>query len=615
MLLVDTYFDCVHWFVLLFHQDDFRRRWQSLYECPADRRAGQEAEIDSPDLGFIGTFLMVVAIGIEYLGTYRKQLLDELHVDYESLQSRIFTAIRSRFLDIVAWGSLESTQTCVLLGTYYLFHGDPASAWPVCGCALRTALALGLHRKQRPPEKVAGQALLEWRNYNEARKRCWWAIYEIETFCSMSYGYPHAITDAGWDVEPLDPSARSPSQSTMGTSPTSFEQPLLSEPSLLSYKYLMSKLSVIIQQVLVQLYRIGPATGMNEPSRLFSSPDIPVELVGELDRKLRDWKVEIPAPLQIYWTAPPDGCYTSSEELDRDVGASGPRFWSHVFQLQALTLNLAYENARILIHRPLLSARFKIAHGDAVGRDTGSSNEGPLSRSLQTCRDAALQTARFLSVPVMALAAETYAAAFIGIHTFTAGLTLCILFNTDPLSPRSYEVKLGLQRLIAIQQKLKAHSPLPAQSLEILKYLVRHAMEKEWSAMLNGPQLVISGASSDSHDHQGEITNPIQPIVGVSVPESEVPVLDDPHSTPAVMTRDISSALVDGPAGSDVYFNEGGQQHIQDSTLLQAITDVDRVIAGSYSSYLLEQEGPNASWWSLPDQLSFPEQAWIWRTD
>jgi len=33
-LLVDTYFDRVHWFMLLFHQDGFRQRWQLLYRQP-----------------------------------------------------------------------------------------------------------------------------------------------------------------------------------------------------------------------------------------------------------------------------------------------------------------------------------------------------------------------------------------------------------------------------------------------------------------------------------------------------------------------------------------------------------------------------------------------------
>jgi hypothetical protein len=29
--LVDNYFDRIHWFILVFHQDDFRKKFQDLY--------------------------------------------------------------------------------------------------------------------------------------------------------------------------------------------------------------------------------------------------------------------------------------------------------------------------------------------------------------------------------------------------------------------------------------------------------------------------------------------------------------------------------------------------------------------------------------------------------
>ncbi|KAL3440961.1 fungal-specific transcription factor domain-containing protein [Aspergillus insuetus] len=599
-LLVNTYFDCVHWFVLIFHQDDFRRRWQLLYERHPNRRPGYQENIEGQNLGFIGSFLMVLAIGIEYSGGYRKQLLEAMQVDYAGLKSKILKAIRSQLLDIVAWSSLESAQTCVLLGTYYLFHGDPGTAWPVCGCALRTALALGLHRKQQPPENVTEQALYAWRNQNEARKRCWWAIYEIETFCSMSYGYPHSIADTDWDVEPLDPSAKSQSPPSV-PSPASFEQPLLCDPTLLTYKYLMTKLSVITQQVLAQLYRIGPT----EPSECYPSPNTLMERVGDLNQRLVHWKEEIPALLNMHWTVPQESCYTSPEQLDRDVGASGPRFESHIFQLQALALHLAYENARILIHRPLLSIRFKSHTNLNNSAGLNSSSEGPLLHAVQICRDAALTTSRIIAAPVMSLAAETYAAAFIGIHTFTAGLTLCILFSTDPLSPQSHEIKLGLQRLMAVQQKLRVHSPLSSQGLEILKQLVRHAMEKEWGALLDGPQL----------GSQDQNMNSAQRATAYAMEPPPVPGNDFSHNMLAIPSCETFPAPVNGAATVEQDIPSDGQEYIPDPTLLQAIADVDRAINSSYPAEPPEQDSPNGFGWSLSDQQLFPEQAWIWSLD
>jgi hypothetical protein len=343
-------------------------------------------------------------------------------------------------------------------------------------------------------------------------------------------------------------------------SPASFEQPLLCETTLLTYKYLMSKLSVIIQQVLAQLYRIGST----EASESFPSPNMLLARVGGLNQKLRDWKNEIPVALNV---SSPGSSYASPEDLDRDVGASGPRFESHIYQLQALTLHLAYENARILIHRPLLSMRFK-SHTNLVNNAPPSTGtEGPLLDSLQICRDAALTTSRLILAPVMALAAETYAAAFIGIHTFTAALTLCILFSTDPLSPQSHEVKLGLQRLMAVQQKLRVHSPLSAQGLEILKQLVRHAVEKEWGALLDGSQLIS----------QGSVATPMQPTTPYATGPPPVPANDFSHDMPALT----GTAIVERDIPSH------GQEYIPDPTLLQAIADVDRGKCDSVQCSLL----------------------------
>lgn len=280
----------------------------------------------------------------------------------------------------------------------------------------------------------------------------------------MPYRYPYAIDDGDWDVGPLDPSAKS--QSAVVQSPLSFHGPLQCEPSLWSYKYFMSKLSVIIKEALAMLYRLGPVSVNHGISETRPSPGHLIEKVTLTDQKLHEWKAEIPVPLQVDWTAPPAMCYASPEELDNNVGATGPQFESHVFQLQGLTLHLAYDNARILVHRPFLSFRLKAGSTGTTSEKTANIS---FRWSMQICRDAALSTSRCISVPVVEFIADTYAAAFVGIHTFTAGLTLGILGNIDPLSAQSHEPMLGLQRLMAIQRKLKDRSPLPAQGLEILQ--------------------------------------------------------------------------------------------------------------------------------------------------
>ncbi|KAK9233963.1 fungal-specific transcription factor domain-containing protein [Lipomyces kononenkoae] len=604
-LLVDTYFDRVHWFMLIFHQDEFRRRWQKLYRPPSNL-----TEVKYHDIGFISTFLMVITIGLQYTGVHRRRLLTGHNVDHEKLKERILSAIRAKLLDIVALGSLEAVQTCVLLGTYYLFHGSPGLAWPVCGCGLRIAQALNLHRKL-PRDESGSLHAISLRNQNETRKRCWWAIYEIETFCSMSYGYPHSIKDADCDVEPLDPSAKS----QFVQSPTSFNEPLQCDTTLLSYKYFMSKLSVLTKAALAELYCIGPVSGASpgSPASAMSGLHRKVQKVADFDVKLRQWQAEIPSKLQPQSGARVEVSYSSLDELDRDTGASGPRFESHIFQLQALTLKLAYENARILVHRPLLSYKLVAKSGDqTTSLSTGLScdHPDPFRLSLQVCRDAALSTSELVSIPVAELISDTYAAAFVGIHTFTAAVTLAILSSIEPLSPQSHEVKSGLHRLMIMQTRLKDRSALAAQSLEILQRLTRHVMEKELSAMLDVSRPMklsnpVAGVSADGP--------------GVSHVTDRLHIAQQPVAEPNIEGVANLQPAVESGDTADIINGSLSFQYVADPALSQSNYDFDQAISTQMPPFRpeLEQTPMSSSLVWLPADDEFPalEQAWIWGLD
>lgn len=149
---------------------------------------------------------------------------------------------------------------------------------------------------------------------------------------------------------------------------------------------------------------------------------------------------EIPAPLQVDWTAPSARCYASPEEQDHNVGATGPQFESHIFQLQALTLLSVY---KMLSSSFIDLCYFFRLNAGSTGTPSEDTANDPFRRSMQICRDAALSTSRCISVPVVEFIADTYAAAFVGIHTFTAGLILGILGSIDPLSAQSHELKLA----------------------------------------------------------------------------------------------------------------------------------------------------------------------------
>ncbi|RAO72031.1 uncharacterized protein BHQ10_008043 [Talaromyces amestolkiae] len=452
--------------------------------------------------------------------------------------------------------------------TYYLFHGSPNLAWPVCGCGLRIAQALNLHRKPSNSEPVTSP---EAQRKIETRKRCWWAIYEIETFCSISYGYPHGIVDADCNVEFLDPLATSP-----GQSPASYNAVHQCPATLLSYKYLMSKLSVLLKDVLTDLYGIGSHQSRGGSKERSAPLDLEILLrkVHLLDDRIQKWNAEIPDNLRLTQSTPP--VYSSAEEMDRDVGASGPRFESHVYHLQALALSLAYENARILVHRPLLTYRTTLGRW----RETTilpNLSEKTSHLSLQACRDAAMNTSHLAESPIFSLAADTYAAAFISIHTFTAGVMLCVLASIEPLTPESLRCKLGLRRLMKMQARLRSRaqeSPLTAQGLEILERLTRLVMEKELKDILS--------YRSDSN------TQPVQALSEGQQPNFHVDMIEIEGAQRGVLP-----------------------DFVEDTTISQALFDLDQVLFEHNLNIPLDSDTDFAG----PSNGIAQEQAWIWSVE
>lgn len=400
----------------------------------------------------------------------------------------------------------------------------------------------------------------------------------------MSYGYPHGIKDTDCDVEPLDPSVK---LQGVVQSPSSFNEPLRCETTLLSYKYFMSKLSVITKEALAELYCIGPASVDRVNESLKSRPYHLVQKAALFDRKLHQWMAEIPTQLRVQRVVPPGNGFASIDELDREIGTSGPRFESHIFQLQALTLQIAYENAKILVHRPLLS--YRLVTNSPMTPSSKDYLDDPFRLSMQACRDAALRTSELMSAPVVDFIADTYAAAFVGIHTFTAGITLGILSSIEPLSPQSYEAKVGLQRLMAIQAKLKSRSPLSAQGLEILQRLTKHVMEKELNAMLNvsqQPTMAIANQQANQQANRSGDAENLDNAPSINpVPQSLNLLTGRDYCSPAaphtVVSTSPMSPIVDsgdsgGISSSTTLDDTMAFQYVQDTALSQAVADFDK---------------------------------------
>ncbi|KAK2488241.1 hypothetical protein H9L39_02168 [Fusarium oxysporum f. sp. albedinis] len=448
-LLVDNYFDRIHWFILVFHQDDFRKKFQDLYHY-IHLSSGPNAP--SRGIGSIAVLLAVFATSLHHIGAKESKLKSH-NIDPQELKDRILAVLKLRFLDIVSRGSLEAVQFCVLLASYYLYHGEPGMAWPLSGSGLRIAQALNLHRKMTtrdPSDQALNQQI-------QNRKRAWWAVYEIDTFCSMLYGFPLGFSDSDCNVEALDPYDE--------YSGSTKESSQMRKPSLLFYKCSMSRLSATVKSALVELYgtRHDDRKRMNNPTGLFDK-------VAALNGRLQEWHRSLAPKLRF------DGHDRLSEvQVAHDRERTGREFEDYLFRLQALSLKLAYENAKILIHRPLLS--FKMA--SSTSTDTTTSKTDPFRLAMQECREAALQISKVASTPYLLEASETYAIAVVSLHLLTAGVTLCISITLDPLASNSVEATSGIRQLMQVQTLLKDKSIVAAQSLDITTRLMGLVASKQ----------------------------------------------------------------------------------------------------------------------------------------
>ena len=154
---------------MIFHQPSARAE---LEEIMTTRRAHPRQK------SFLYLVLVILAIGTRYAlksHEIRKQCED---VNLASLQADLMKQIEQNLFTITDRNDIGSVQTCVLLGSLYLYHRRPRRGVVVNGIALKLAHALRLHK-----ESAWGSLeILE----REIRRRVWWALYVCEAYLPPS---------------------------------------------------------------------------------------------------------------------------------------------------------------------------------------------------------------------------------------------------------------------------------------------------------------------------------------------------------------------------------------------------------------------------------------------
>lgn len=167
--LIDAYFARVHHNLPIIHRGTFQVHYEETF--------GQTSLAKQP--GWACTLAMLYTLGAQ---TLEEQLpsSDELQQHYLSI------VIRAGLGRLVLTSTLANVQALLLLALYQHNAGERNTAWILTGQAIRSAVALGLHR-----DGENGNFDPFERNI---RRMVWWNLHLFEQYISLALGRP-SFTD------------------------------------------------------------------------------------------------------------------------------------------------------------------------------------------------------------------------------------------------------------------------------------------------------------------------------------------------------------------------------------------------------------------------------------
>ena len=461
--LVEIYFERSHWFIFILHKPSFVGQVRQLLSFPSWQRK---------DMGKVLLTLMVAAIGlkcaIQDTSGPGKRLLAQIHTDPGLLIDQFVDEVRIHLLDLLDDSCIETVQVCLLLGSFYIFHGSPSLAWAMIGLSARTSYALALHCDPGGGDEIAA----------ETRRRCWNHLTVADTFASQIYGRPASIDPAFSDLLPL--TEMDDTAINLSSDPR-IQESAIGSVTGLTFHILKYKLYEITRNAL-STFRVLQLHNPISAEELKSL----IDTVQHIDGLLKQWKEALPPLFKTDSERETDSIRLSAQERieDDEFTDSGLR----QLKLQACVLQLTYDAAIILVHRPLLEHKLSPEYRQGISKSTRES----LSRSFDVSVKAAL---RISWTPIMQFKSQ-FCLAFIFVHLFTAGVILCIPPTSHPFSNTAQEAKAGVLRIIRASKLTKEHSQIASHTERLLKDLLKLSVQREIALALTDEPESDHGASS-----------------------------------------------------------------------------------------------------------------------
>ncbi|KAJ5429266.1 hypothetical protein N7491_006282, partial [Penicillium cf. griseofulvum] len=303
--LLQSYWKSVHWFMMIFHRSSLEKQYEDII--------GKQIVTPGQN-GVAVLLLMVLALGARYPSEEQGSQIGLNEQERSLLQGNMLNQVRAHFFEILDSGGLESHLTFI-------------TATPIWHCPF---LAQELAARWRKAYTKSPFGAHYRRSAGELGERytCSTGLYSlslVKGFASITYGRPSSIVDAHClvsmprDME--DAQAVHPLLNSLEYSATTHP----ARVTLGTYQRCKFELYTIASPIIGSIYNLdSPKLG-----------DVRHQ-AAVINMKLVDWFERLPAELKLRNNSEVHTNNLSSIELD------------------ALVLQLAYDNIQIILHRPFL---------------------------------------------------------------------------------------------------------------------------------------------------------------------------------------------------------------------------------------------------------------------
>lgn len=238
----------------------------------------------------------------------------------------------------------------------------------------------------------------------------------------------------------------------------------------------------------VRLYQIAePITRSVYIHKRASINDV-VKQVQQIHQRLIEWRKALPPELRLEVLA--------GVEVEPEKAAT-----FNIFRLQALALQLSYDNMQLVLHRSLIaydesrdfagsSTTRRHQQNDGDNDELNHVSAAVIKTSRTQCWESAMRTSLLSEHPeVLELVRTTPVAAYLAMQALTAGVMLGIFALSSPCSTRAQEAKFGISRLVQMPATVGFRDAAWQQCANVLENLLRLILSEEMKVLVSGRQL------------------------------------------------------------------------------------------------------------------------------